>query len=819
MASRDIEFEDLEFGEDVEVDRGSAPGHVRWRLEINEAEIPPSSQPPPVRKSSLRASSSLGRDHDQLLRVESFQRRINHFDSGYQTIPEEVPSGRKDLYADDSHSGSELDPGDIDDDDDDDDDDDESCRPSENPSFRSAQSFGSFESAFVSECGAGLQEAVQANVRDIDDIEEPGPKSRHRGQLSVSSFNDEGYGHSVVASSTSLDLERRPLFLPASPDPPRLQPDPLTPIFVSRDESLSSSDSDPEDSGSREDAIGELRVLSVAVYFLILRKHILNSEATSATPRSGALVFTSQESREGSFTGALNDDGGENSQQGATNESRSAQEPNSNPTGQGDNRRPSKRRRGESNGGDDDDNDRRKNNKRLKGKSTQPSSSDGRPFGCPFAKGEPQSSQKYPRCARTARQNLSGVKEHLKRKHFGGKLPEDIRDSKCWEDVFKVCNPNWDSTISPIPGPHPDYDGAARDVANKNAGRPTIIARSARSQSPRSESERSARIIDMNSAAQPSTGPSTREAGVLRSAEFPQVGNLGALSNPSILGNILGANFRAETATEVQEAARLLTQAAIPYCVQPVDPGIIREAQEYTAQDLGGYFVLPADEALNGMSQDFGISYDAVAALPGDYILLGPQATETSDLTLPFDQVDGNLGPSQVQPLTLVTGFPDTCIPSSSAEQTPDLAQSSEADTSTPLITPHSSEPQKKPADNQLRLIVARRPPVPGSKESHGPKDFRFDNYADFRKRFENWMVKTFFHPEFSWETMEFTGTDVQAPGECPVIITNIEELAMEVEMHQRFYKTQTAVVRLVMKKNRLRGMLIITMFYKFNFV
>ncbi|KAF3226319.1 hypothetical protein TWF106_000814 [Orbilia oligospora] len=67
-------------------------------------------------------------------------------------------------------------------------------------------------------------------------------------------------------------------------------------------------------------------------------------------------------------------------------------------------------------------------------------------YACPFAKGDPAA---HSRCLATRRQNLSGIKEHLKRSHFGKPLAIDIYLSKSWSDIFACCYPEWE-------GPHPD---------------------------------------------------------------------------------------------------------------------------------------------------------------------------------------------------------------------------------------------------------------------------------------------------------------------------------------------------------------------------
>ncbi|KAK6342023.1 hypothetical protein TWF730_001505 [Orbilia blumenaviensis] len=71
-----------------------------------------------------------------------------------------------------------------------------------------------------------------------------------------------------------------------------------------------------------------------------------------------------------------------------------------------------------------------------------------RRFACPFARGDPA---KYPGCQMINRQNLSGLKEHVKRKHFQDVLPHGIRIARNWDEVFLYCNPGW---TGPMPSPY-----------------------------------------------------------------------------------------------------------------------------------------------------------------------------------------------------------------------------------------------------------------------------------------------------------------------------------------------------------------------------
>ncbi|KAF3223016.1 hypothetical protein TWF679_004214 [Orbilia oligospora] len=79
-------------------------------------------------------------------------------------------------------------------------------------------------------------------------------------------------------------------------------------------------------------------------------------------------------------------------------------------------------------------------------------------LACPFAKGCPKL---YPQCLVIGRQNLSGIKEHIKRNHHDQQLLLDIRPAKKWNDVFDKCNPEWPLTQQPRPSPSSIGNGAS----------------------------------------------------------------------------------------------------------------------------------------------------------------------------------------------------------------------------------------------------------------------------------------------------------------------------------------------------------------------
>ncbi|KAF3175833.1 hypothetical protein TWF788_008302 [Orbilia oligospora] len=102
---------------------------------------------------------------------------------------------------------------------------------------------------------------------------------------------------------------------------------------------------------------------------------------------------------------------------------------------------------------DDDDSEESEGSRRPNNRPRRPSNlkSLGKRYACPFAKANPDN---HVTCWTINRQNLAGVKEHLKRFHFGGTLPSDIRAARTWDDVFDCIAPDWGN--NPRPSPYVD---------------------------------------------------------------------------------------------------------------------------------------------------------------------------------------------------------------------------------------------------------------------------------------------------------------------------------------------------------------------------
>ncbi|KAK6513790.1 hypothetical protein TWF506_008226 [Arthrobotrys conoides] len=116
---------------------------------------------------------------------------------------------------------------------------------------------------------------------------------------------------------------------------------------------------------------------------------------------------------------------------------------------------------------DDDDSEESEGSRRPNNRPRRPSNlkSLGKRYACPFAKANPDN---HVTCWTINRQNLAGVKEHLKRFHFGGTLPSDIRAARTWDDVFDCIAPDWGN--NPRPSPYVDmldiFQRSVRPPAN-----------------------------------------------------------------------------------------------------------------------------------------------------------------------------------------------------------------------------------------------------------------------------------------------------------------------------------------------------------------
>ncbi|KAK6496254.1 hypothetical protein TWF481_002279 [Arthrobotrys musiformis] len=207
------------------------------------------------------------------------------------------------------------------------------------------------------------------------------------------------------------------------------------------------NDEDQDDDD--EEAEAQLSAIHLLILLKVLAKRQNESRGSNQTDRS-----SSNSSR--SPTPSDTSEGSGNSS--STSSSTISHTPNiSMATNEGNPGGPSKKRsRGDDGGGDGNDPDKPPPSKKM---AIDMIRDVLRRLACPFARGRPDEHQG---CQMINRQSLSGVKEHVKRKHFNKVLPAKVRAAKNWNEVFLYCNQNW---TGPIPSP---YIGDMFIAANDN---------------------------------------------------------------------------------------------------------------------------------------------------------------------------------------------------------------------------------------------------------------------------------------------------------------------------------------------------------------
>ncbi|KAF3107520.1 hypothetical protein TWF594_007683 [Orbilia oligospora] len=646
------------------------------------------------------------------------------------------------------------------------------------------------------------------------------PSSLHMGRqhgsssnYSSFSFNDEGIGLSQPASFIFASVPPDPMnapkrstskhqvkknddrdlskvdFVPAPYDTSDLSSDLVSSLCIS---DISDEDSSINDHGTeypyccdREETIGKIRTLSVIIYILILRAYVQSSDSASATPSSESSASSRRQSCNGGYySEAAGDSGGNRSTEQLNNDDRNSEQI-SGPIGQERNGQSRKRKLGQSsNNGDEGDKPRERKIVKL----SQLASIINR-LACPFAKAYPE---EHPTCVIISRKNLAGVKEHVKRNHFGGVLPRDIRQSKTWAAVFRVCNPEWDSQ-TPVPDPcipilemisSPDFKNwTARAHASRNSAHSQRHRGAADIPAPAASSIRD---IAQESEHQYTLPEDQLEPPDLPLRVFPPEGDTDAALFATFISDEASRHVSPTPSLEAREKAQL--------CVK-----LQRDLGEVSTLNL------PFGEVYHQVVLSLGNA--PFGTITEEHTPLGIQTTDSSGATsFSYELGSENLAPPQLSSSdlglghealpNLATGFDCEYTPPSSAEDMLSLNQGSHVEGSSSLTQSACINCQKKSTGDKYSLVVTRQPRSLGPRESPFAKKFMFHSYADFEDRFENWMRENFFEPEFSWETMEFKGPN---PAE-QLRIGSLEALVSEIMVYHVDEDRQTAIVRLVKK-------------------
>ncbi|KAK6507738.1 hypothetical protein TWF481_006160 [Arthrobotrys musiformis] len=569
---------------------------------------------------------------------------------------------------------------------------------------------------------------------------------------------------------------------------------------INTDEALSSGDddSDPEDLGSREDAIGKFRPLSIIIYFLLLREHVSNLESSSAASLTGSSVSGGQDHESGD-----NGDGddGPNGTEKPANKGENAQGQPSSSSGHRGHRKVSRKRKVDQTEDDEDDGDGPKNNKHAKSSKKGPLKDR---LACPYAKAYPES---FGSCVLINRQNLPGIKEHLKRNHFkpkGEPLPQEILKAKTWEQVFRICNPSWDPN-TPLPDPYFSYGNTISRISKEDE---IVIAE--RQIVTRPQQATGSGVNGPQQVDTPLTEHPTQRDVALETTENSRAGTLGSPLISLGAGSYMAATFPTGQVNLSPHATTILSNLAEPQISLQHDLALqpSREIDDAAAQ-----------EAYRRLAQDLGIPSDFPEVLLWDEELFGSSSTQ--DVAPPSTYSFEN--ESLIPPRFSFTNLPAGSATASTSAQsgpademlylteTPDTATS----ISEPInfIRPLSEKTKEKSDGLRFSLAVARHPRVLESEEDQNPKEFEYDDRDDFEYRFDGWMSETFYDPKFSWETMEFTWetmepqrTSSQADPEPPFRLSSLKGLALQVDMYYMRTGKRRSGVHLVARSRRDKG-------------
>ncbi|TGJ72779.1 hypothetical protein EYR41_004649 [Orbilia oligospora] len=417
--------------------------------------------------------------------------------------------------------------------------------------------------------------------------------------------------------------------------------------------------------------------------------------------------------------------------------------------------------------GDSDDDDGGKGSEPPKRKKKLMSAQEiNQRLACPFAKGDPTT---HERCLFVHRRDLPGVREHLKRNHFRGTVPPEIRQARTWSQIFLVCNPNWPNH-RPIPSPHLDVSHIHPSPQTNTISPGTFaLSTSAVFPSIGDRSRSIAPVAPTRTLTQrifPSSPTSTQTPITLSSL---------ATSVNESLENSQNPFFMQTPAPQIRDLER--TESLLP-----------SSTIQSSIDNLLGF------NNLNEFFQD-SIEWLKANAITNTYTQSMPDRRSSSHEFLDRASTGSSSYDAPVQILT----------PRSSLESLSDaIVQDNEFDqwfkfptsytpTATPPVTIHGSNCGR---EGKYLLRVARKPALPKgtSSETSSSKKFYFDNMEEFKANFENWMKAQFYDPGFCWGLWE-----LENPGRQERL-SDMQAVVDELEFMLLAYRSNEAALFLVGK-------------------
>ncbi|KAF3226658.1 hypothetical protein TWF191_004481 [Orbilia oligospora] len=331
-------------------------------------------------------------------------------------------------------------------------------------------------------------------------------------------------------------------------------------------------------------------------------------------------------------------------------------------------------------------------------------------LACPFAKGCPKL---YPQCLVIGRQNLSGIKEHIKRNHHDQQLLLDIRPAKKWNDVFDKCNPEWPLTQQPRPSPYVDLVERLQQI------QPII-------HDPQ----------DMIGVATSSSSQNFCSS-LNDSIDNPECLQHRLISDPiASIGN--GASF-----------LELLDPSWSPKRLFELIQGINQNSHSDVSPNPEVSQFSGFDQAIMGMagpelSLGTGIGTSALRRIHD----MNGQINRQHEIMWP------EFGINRMQSSEQVWSDIANSVGYNPLEQGAQVEDAMGNLRNTHWVPEGSIHSNKSGVSKKYLLWVSRNPEVPSEIEKPGQKRFRFDNFDEFSYDFESWMTSQFIDPPFCWEKM-----------------------------------------------------------------
>ncbi|KAK6508566.1 hypothetical protein TWF506_010651 [Arthrobotrys conoides] len=453
-------------------------------------------------------------------------------------------------------------------------------------------------------------------------------------------------------------------------------------------------------------------------------------------------------------------------------------------------------------------------------------------LACPFAKAD---RHEHVYCLFIRRKNLSGIKEHLKRNHFGNQLPVDIRAAKTWDDLFDICNPYW----HPTERPSPYFEtGSRRSLASSPQSGASSVKPNQPEETPtftplNCQTARAHRHIGVEPCSPPlsSDGASPRPQDMTIACNAHPTHHrqdIEAPSSPSPCHGSKQGRFKAFT-SQVEEVMEDLSTP--PWLItttlnepehrnhlesRPIlDPNWLStnstlegNSQHALFSDEFGVRTRDPSENIHGPTAVSSVdstpnhTFDNPTTVDPSHLFLRPELQSEFEASPPWSR--NNSASQDAGTFKHMASIPAPILsriqkllpdPSTTVGLPAHPVSGSQGEVMKPT---NRSNPYLSTGKGYL-LIVTRVPQNRNSKEPRRAHRFNFENLHEFQAQFEAWLRCEFTDPPFCWKKMMLFNNLEKA------ILENVEEVADNLEQTFIQYRSSEASLYLVPRNSHLQ--------------